>query len=154
MSATSTATYGTNAVDWETRISFDRLRDERLARLRSELEASELGALLAFDFANIRYISATHIGTWAMDKLIRFALDHPQLRPDRVGLRIGGPAPPAVQPVAVHHPVEGGCRARLLGGRGGATAGRDRGTRRHLDAAWRFQPGRGHRGRVGQEDQA
>jgi Xaa-Pro aminopeptidase len=74
MSPNSTATYGTNAVDWETRISFDRLRDERLARLRVELEASELGALLAFDFANIRYMSATHIGTWAMDKLIRFAL--------------------------------------------------------------------------------
>jgi Xaa-Pro aminopeptidase len=74
MSPKSTATYGTNAVDWEARISFDRLRDERLARLRAELEASELGALLAFDFSNIRYMSATHIGTWAMDKLIRFAL--------------------------------------------------------------------------------
>ncbi|MEV5010801.1 Xaa-Pro peptidase family protein [Streptomyces sp. NPDC055692] len=68
------ATYGTNAVDWETRINFDRLRDERLARLRTQLETSELGAVLAFDFSNIRYMSATHIGTWAMDKLIRFAL--------------------------------------------------------------------------------
>jgi Xaa-Pro aminopeptidase len=68
------ATYGTNAVDWETRIDFDRLRDQRLQRLRAQLEKSELGALLAFDFANIRYMSSTHIGTWAMDKLIRFAL--------------------------------------------------------------------------------
>jgi Xaa-Pro aminopeptidase len=70
----STATFGTNAVDWEDRIQFDRLRVERLARLRAQLERSELGAVLAFDFANIRYMSATHIGTWAMDKLIRFAL--------------------------------------------------------------------------------
>ena len=70
----STATFGTNAVDWEERIRFDRLRDERLARLKAELERSDLGALLAFDFSNIRYMSATHIGTWAMDKLIRFAL--------------------------------------------------------------------------------
>src|SRR6476620_6285501 len=70
----STATFGTNAVDWEERIRFDRLRDERLARLRAELERSDLGAVLAFDFSNIRYMSATHIGTWAMDKLIRFAL--------------------------------------------------------------------------------
>ena len=70
----STATFGTNAVDWEERVQFDRLRVERLARLRGQLERSELGALLAFDFANIRYMSATHIGTWAMDKLIRFAL--------------------------------------------------------------------------------
>ena len=35
---------------------------------------SSLGALLTFDFANIRYMTATHIGTWAMDKLIRFAV--------------------------------------------------------------------------------
>jgi Xaa-Pro aminopeptidase len=74
MSPNRTATFGTNAVDWEARISFDRLREERLARLHAELEASDLGALLAFDFSNIRYMSATHIGTWAMDKLIRFAL--------------------------------------------------------------------------------
>ncbi|BBY86764.1 M24 family metallopeptidase [Mycolicibacterium tokaiense] len=68
------ATYGTNAVDWEQRLDFDRLRDERLARLKAKLDESELGAVLAFDFTNIRYMSATHIGTWAVDKLIRFAL--------------------------------------------------------------------------------
>jgi Xaa-Pro aminopeptidase len=67
-------TFGTNAVDWEQRLDFDRLRNERLARLRASLESSELGALLTFDFANIRYMTSTHIGTWAMDKLIRFAL--------------------------------------------------------------------------------
>jgi Xaa-Pro aminopeptidase len=67
-------TYGTNAVDWEERIDLDRLRTQRLARLKDTLERSELGAVLAFDFANIRYMTATHIGTWAMDKFIRFAL--------------------------------------------------------------------------------
>jgi len=67
-------TYGPNAVDWEQRVDFDRLRTDRLARLRATLETSELGALLTFDFANIRYMTSTHIGTWAMDKLIRFAL--------------------------------------------------------------------------------
>lgn len=67
-------TYGPNAVDWEQRIDLDRLRVERLTRLRSALERSEVGALLAFDFSNIRYMTSTHIGTWAMDKLIRFAL--------------------------------------------------------------------------------
>ena len=70
----STATTGTNAVDWEARVDFDRLRTDRLARLKAELERSDLGALLAFDFSNIRYMTATHIGTWAMDKLIRFSL--------------------------------------------------------------------------------
>src|SRR5580658_2788451 len=67
-------TYGANAVDWEQRVDLGRLRDERLARLSVKLEASSLGALLSFDFGNIRYMTATHIGTWGMDKLIRFAL--------------------------------------------------------------------------------
>lgn len=70
----SIATRGTMGVDWEARVDFDRLRDERLVRLRAELERSSLGAVLAFDFSNIRYASGTHIGTWAMDKLIRFCL--------------------------------------------------------------------------------
>lgn len=69
-----TATTGVMGVDWENRVDFSRLREERLARLRSQLEDSELGALLAFDFANIRYMTSTHIGTWAIDKLIRFSL--------------------------------------------------------------------------------
>src|ERR671917_2361142 len=67
-------TFGTNAVDWEQRLDLDGLREQRLARLRDSLERSSLGALLTFDFANIRYLTATHIGTWAMDKLIRFAV--------------------------------------------------------------------------------
>ena len=70
----NTGTTGTNAVDWEARVDFERLRSDRLARLKAELEISELGALLAFDFSNIRYMTSTHIGTWAMDKLIRFSL--------------------------------------------------------------------------------
>jgi Xaa-Pro aminopeptidase len=66
--------FGTMAVDWEQRVDFDRLRRERLARAKARLEESELGALLCFDMANIRYLTATHIGTWAIDKLIRFCL--------------------------------------------------------------------------------
>ena len=67
-------TYGTMQVDWERRADLDRLRRERLARAKAHLADSELGALLCFDMSNIRYITATHIGTWAMDKLIRFCL--------------------------------------------------------------------------------
>src|SRR5918998_2900214 len=67
-------TYGSMGVDWEERVRFDRLRQERLARIRSLLADSELGALLCFDMANIRYVTATHIGTWAQDKLNRFCL--------------------------------------------------------------------------------
>src|SRR5688572_1143671 len=67
-------TFGPNAVDWEERVDLGRLRTERLRRLHESLDRSSLGALLTFDFANIRYMTATHIGTWAMDKLIRFAV--------------------------------------------------------------------------------
>jgi Xaa-Pro aminopeptidase len=67
-------TFGQAAVDWESRVDLGRLRTERLGRLKAALDESDLGALLAFDFANIRYMTATHIGTWAVDKLIRFAL--------------------------------------------------------------------------------
>src|SRR5450759_541855 len=67
-------THGTMAVDWEQRIDFDRLRRERLARARKLLKESSLGSLLCFDMNNVRYITATHIGTWAMDKLARFTL--------------------------------------------------------------------------------
>ncbi len=67
-------TYGVMGVDWEERVDFDRLRRERLARTKAALAESELGALLCFDMNNIRYITATHIGTWAIDKLVRFTL--------------------------------------------------------------------------------
>src|SRR6476661_6653158 len=67
-------THGTMAVDWEQRIDFDRLRRERLARVKEMLAKSEIGALLCFDMNNVRYITATHIGTWAQDKISRFTL--------------------------------------------------------------------------------
>jgi len=67
-------TYGVMGVDWEERVDFERLRTQRLARIKRLLKESELGALLCFDMNNIRYITATHIGTWAMDKLARFTL--------------------------------------------------------------------------------
>jgi Xaa-Pro aminopeptidase len=67
-------TYGVMGVDWEERVNFERLRTGRLARIKQILKESEIGALLCFDMNNIRYITATHIGTWAMDKLARFSL--------------------------------------------------------------------------------
>ena len=65
---------GVMGVDWEERVDFDRLRRERLARVSGALAESELGALLCFDMSNIRYITATHIGMWAVDKYVRFCL--------------------------------------------------------------------------------
>ena len=67
-------TFGLMGVDWEERVNLERLRQDRLSRIKAALKKSELGALLCFDMNNIRYITATHIGTWAMDKLVRFSL--------------------------------------------------------------------------------
>ncbi len=65
---------GTMTVDWEERVNPDRLRSYRLQRTRDALAASDLGAILVFDHNNIRYISATHIGEWARDKMTRYVL--------------------------------------------------------------------------------
>jgi Xaa-Pro aminopeptidase len=70
----SLKSYGLMTVDWEERVNVERLRTERLARIKRVLKESDLGALLCFDMTNVRYITATHLGTWAMDKLARFTL--------------------------------------------------------------------------------
>lgn len=67
-------TYGAMAVDWEMRIDFDALRRDRVARASDQLARADLGAFLCFDTANIRYTTATVIGTWANDKAGRFSL--------------------------------------------------------------------------------
>src|ERR1044072_9464225 len=64
----------TRAVDWEQRVDFPRLRQERLDRAKASLVASDLGAFLLFDPNNIRYVTSTHIGEWARDKNARFTL--------------------------------------------------------------------------------
>jgi Xaa-Pro aminopeptidase len=68
------ASPGSMTVDWEERVNTDRLRSYRLGRARDALNASDVGALLLFDFNNIRYVTSTHIGEWARDKMTRFAL--------------------------------------------------------------------------------
>jgi Xaa-Pro dipeptidase len=68
------ASPGSMNVDWEERVNVDRLRTYRLGRAREALAASDLGALLLFDFNNIRYVTSTHIGEWARDKMTRYAL--------------------------------------------------------------------------------
>lgn len=71
---TSIAAPGIVGVDWEERVDYARLRDYRLARARQALEASDLGALLVFESSNIRYLTATHIGTWGYNKTERWAV--------------------------------------------------------------------------------
>jgi len=65
---------GHMAVDFEQRVDFDRLRRYRLTRALAALESSECGALLLFDFYNIRYTTQTWIGGALGDKMTRYAL--------------------------------------------------------------------------------
>jgi Xaa-Pro aminopeptidase len=67
-------TIGTMAVDFEERVNYERLRRERLAKAKEQLKAYGLGALLCYDFDNIRYITGTHVGEWARNKMQRYVI--------------------------------------------------------------------------------
>ena len=70
----ATASWGMMAKDWEKGIDYDRLHKERVKRAQAAIRHAGLGAVLAFNFDNIRYITGTHIGEWARDKFMRYAL--------------------------------------------------------------------------------
>ncbi len=65
---------GVMGVDWEIRVDFERLRQYRISRVRQQLEAHDLGAVLLFETSNIRYATSTQIGYWAFNKGERYAL--------------------------------------------------------------------------------
>ena len=70
----TTAKWGTMATDWEAGVNFPRLIEERFEKAQASVKASGLGAVLAFNFDNIRYITGTHIGEWCRDKMNRYAI--------------------------------------------------------------------------------
>lgn len=61
-------------IDFEEKVNFERLRKERLRRAKEQVKRHNLGALLCFDFNNIRYITGTHVGEWARDKMQRYTI--------------------------------------------------------------------------------
>ena len=86
----ATASWGSMAKDWEKGVDYDRLHKERLARAQEAIRHAGLGGVIAFNFDNIRYITGTHIGEWARDKFMRYALCPVQGPPF-----LWDPAPPA-----------------------------------------------------------
>src|ERR1700749_33361 len=70
----ATASWGTMAKDWEKGIDYDRLHKARVKRAQEAIRHAGLGAVLAFNFDNIRYVTGTHIGEWARDKFMRYAM--------------------------------------------------------------------------------
>lgn len=107
-------TPGHMGVDFEMRVDFDRLRSYRLARARAALDASELSAVLLFDFYNIRYVSGTWVGGALGDKMTRYCLL----------TRTGEPIVWDFGSAARHHKLfapwlePDNCRAGMLGLRG------------------------------------
>jgi len=66
--------YSQTGADWQYRVDYDRLRKERLAKLQAEMKADDLGALVLFAGANIRYATASYQGNWKYNINIRYAV--------------------------------------------------------------------------------
>lgn len=82
--------FGQMGVDFEERVNYDRLRKERLSKAKRKVKEYGLGALLCYDFDNIRYITGTHIGEWCRNKMNRFTI-----LPDDADPILYDPATPA-----------------------------------------------------------
>ncbi len=54
---------GKYAVDYEERVNYDRLRNERLNKAKEQINEDGLGALVTWDEANIRYLTSYYVTT-------------------------------------------------------------------------------------------
>src|SRR6202041_152996 len=66
--------YSQTGADWQHRVDFDRLRKERLEKLRAAMKAHDLGGLVLFAGANIRYATASYQGNWKYNINIRYCV--------------------------------------------------------------------------------
>ena len=64
--------YSQSGVDWQYRVDYERMRRDRLARTREQLEAFDLGALVLYAGANIRYVCGSYQGNWKYNINIRY----------------------------------------------------------------------------------
>jgi Xaa-Pro aminopeptidase len=66
--------YSQTGADWQYRVDFERLRKERLAKLRTEMTKRDLGAMVLFAGANVRYVTGSYQGNWKYNINIRYAV--------------------------------------------------------------------------------
>lgn len=66
--------YSQSGADWQYRVDFERLRKERLHKAREQMEVNDLGALVLFAGANIRYVTGSYQGNWKYNINIRYAV--------------------------------------------------------------------------------
>lgn len=66
--------YSNTGADWQQRVDYERLRAERLAKAREQMEIDDLGALVVFAGANIRYLTGSYQGNWKYNINIRYVV--------------------------------------------------------------------------------
>jgi len=66
--------FAQTGVDWQERVNFDRLRKVRLDRAKEQMEIHDLGALVVYDGANVRYLTGSFQGNWKYNIFIRYAV--------------------------------------------------------------------------------
>jgi Xaa-Pro aminopeptidase len=66
--------FSTTIADWQARVDPLRLREQRLERAKEQLEKFDLGALVLFAGANIRYVTGSYQGNWKYNINIRYAV--------------------------------------------------------------------------------
>ena len=66
--------YSQTGADWQQRVNFERLRTDRLQRLREQMKVHDLGALVLYAGANIRYATGSYQGNWKYNINIRYVV--------------------------------------------------------------------------------
>ena len=66
--------FGQEAVDWQERVNFPRLRAQRLDRVRQMMMEAGLSVVVLFAGDNIRYATGAFQGHWKYQPFIRYAI--------------------------------------------------------------------------------
>ena len=66
--------YSNTGADWQMRVNFDRMREERLQRALDKMEEFDIDALVVFTGENIRYLTSVYQGNWKYNIAIRYAV--------------------------------------------------------------------------------
>jgi Xaa-Pro aminopeptidase len=66
--------YSQSGADWQYRVDFERLRKERLQRARDAMREADLGALILYAGANVRYVTGSYQGNWKYNIDIRYCV--------------------------------------------------------------------------------
>ena len=66
--------YSQTGADWQYRVDFDRLRKERLQRARDAMAEADLGAMILYAGANVRYVTGSYQGNWKYNIDIRYCV--------------------------------------------------------------------------------